>query len=1335
MTCLENPEIFVKLDVEFPPNYPKVQPKISILNTEPTDPKFKSQIDQTITNLCRSNQGTECVYEITAAIDEYLNRTAVSRAAKQTPFSLEEERANRETAAQLEAQRKAETVRREQAEQRAKEEQLLSSKIESERKRRQGASLSKTDDEMATSSITGDVKPFKFDQPMTFRDLETQQEVSFDEVFGTSVILRQPDKDIFIVSPVINSAEHKAPQLVLKHIYLSEKLAPDADLRDTMREVEELLEKSKQQRHEHVVDLYGYQILDPLKNNGVWKLSILTECANKGNLAEQLDLSKTMSSPTVQSWIYQLLKALAFFDQHQFVHPAIHTGNVLLFYAKGTWSVKLSDGYGTKLRDLVDLAQGKIKNDHNSNFFWSPSEIRHDLSQRSSRTCIWDIGKVALQMAIGKDVIDKYNSPFQCMKEFQFTRDFLRFLNDCFEEKPSRRKVAHDLLSSSFFFSQDPQIKDEPAWSPRLIATPRRKTDSTSKWESEWIPGERLGKGGQGSVVKARKISDQTLYAVKIMKAKDDQALEEIRKEVVVLSTLKHHTIVRYYDTWVEQEVPIEAESTTAEETTEDDGWTPPKATSTFEPPNLTRNLGFSSTVRSSAVPKTGHDFMESRLRPSRRPAETTDDDDESGDDGNNLLGYQSAPSDTGNNDSWDNAFDQVSPPRPTTTSSKQHQHRVDQVLSKKTFPAQKSTLFIQMELCAKRTLKHLIWPEGLPSKPDQMWRIFRLVLDGLRYIHDKGIIHRDLKPDNIFIDEDFTPRIGDFGLATTAQSAGHDGEVGTIFYIAPELSRAQSDSGSKVDMYSLGIILFEMNFEMQTGRERAELLTGLNMAQHKLPLQFKQDKYRIQRGLILELIDHKPDNRPEAADLLKRADIPDPMDDAKLRRQVALMLATEPETIYERMFSRSNNEVLNRAWEHQPEDNHPDSFLYNFVGDKILRVFQRHGAVSTSRQGLFPKVDHYDRAVIVMGQNGLILQLPYDLTLPFARSIAQQNPRYAKSYTFGTVYRQDGHAGYEPRRIAEVDFDFVSYDVENLALKEAETIKVLDDILKEVPALQSRPHTILLNHIDLLDLILRHCKVHAEDMAKVKKQLSTLYVKHTGWEHIEPHLRSESNNIGTTIVSKLAQFWQIRGSPDAVRASLKPLLGKTYTQALLLVARLEEVIRQLTTLGITSNVSIFPLSNNSEQLYRSGVVFQCVTRKTGYMIAAGGRYDALVQQHHHKQSSDAPHAVGFRLNPTDIVNYTQDDLNDAEKQGKAAAKAKGRAAVVPPRVDVVVTSFDTTALSTSCIEAVKVLWAAEISAEVSGGREQHGGARGDVCRRAGLLDGDCEGWRGVEGR
>ncbi|WP_234085545.1 serine/threonine protein kinase [Azonexus sp. R2A61] len=89
---------------------------------------------------------------------------------------------------------------------------------------------------------------------------------------------------------------------------------------------------------------------------------------------------------------------------------------------------------------------------------------------------------------------------------------------------------------------------------------------------------------------------------------------------------------------------------------------------------------------------------------------------------------------------------------------------------------------------------------------------LLRPVLDAVAQAHARGIIHRDLKPSNILLDENGTPRVMDFGIATRidAPRDGLDECSGTPAYMAPEyvLRREVSE---RTDLFAAGLILFEM--------------------------------------------------------------------------------------------------------------------------------------------------------------------------------------------------------------------------------------------------------------------------------------------------------------------------------------------------------------------------------------------------------------------------------------------------------------------------------------------------------------------------------------------
>jgi hypothetical protein len=118
---------------------------------------------------------------------------------------------------------------------------------------------------------------------------------------------------------------------------------------------------------------------------------------------------------------------------------------------------------------------------------------------------------------------------------------------------------------------------------------------------------------------------------------------------------------------------------------------------------------------------------------------------------------------------------------------------------------------WVVMEYVGGPSLKDVIDrnPNGLPL--DEVNRWFRGLAAGTAYLHDHGIVHRDLKPGNVF-DDDGVVKIGDYGLSkfiSTSRRSGQTESVGTFHYMAPEIGKGVY--GKEIDIYALGIILFEM--------------------------------------------------------------------------------------------------------------------------------------------------------------------------------------------------------------------------------------------------------------------------------------------------------------------------------------------------------------------------------------------------------------------------------------------------------------------------------------------------------------------------------------------
>lgn len=645
-----------------------------------------------------------------------------------------------------------------------------------------------------------------------------------------------------------------------------------------------------------------------------------------------------------------------------------------------------------------------------------------------------------------------------------------------------------------------------------------------------------------------------------------------------------------------------------------------------------------------------------------------------------------------------------------------------------------RSILYIQMEFCEKQTLRDII-RRGLNDDPEEYWRLFRQILEGLSHIHGHGIIHRDLKPDNIFIDFAKVPKIGDFGLATSGQyqrpdkktSVGiQDGDmtrsVGTALYVAPELSSSVTGSyNDKVDMYSMGIIFFEMCFPLRTAMERDQVIRQLRERKHELPQEFQTPEKSLQGSIITSLISHRPSERPSCAELLRGGKVPVQIEDEAVKEALkALSDRNSPHyaKMMAALFSQKPDiQAKDFTWDSgvvAQTIKANDVLLQNLVKDRLAMVFRSHGAVEVVRPLLLPWSDHYTNkadAVKLFDPSGTLVQLPYDLTLPYARSIGRGAPFLEKTFTIGHVYR-DSSSGGAPRSSGEADFDLLSYDTLDLALKEAEVLKIVDEIVDEFPSFKSTQMCFHLNHADLLDMIMEFCRISLSQRTAVKAVLSRLNISTNTWQRIRNELRSSNVGISSTSIDDLARFdW--RDTPEKALSKLRRIFeGTKYldrTHALF--AHLSSVISYMKLWNVKRKVYISVLSSFNERFYAGGILFQCLfDTKQREVLAAGGRYDRLIEEYRPRTSGHAHpnagyHAVGVNLGWDRLVSSMARWLKKPQKSTflkKHAEEDTPSISWMPRRCDCLVASFDPNILRSAGVKMVSGLISQGYTAELA---------------------------------
>lgn len=669
---------------------------------------------------------------------------------------------------------------------------------------------------------------------------------------------------------------------------------------------------------------------------------------------------------------------------------------------------------------------------------------------------------------------------------------------------------------------------------------------------------EELGHGGFGTVYKVRNRVDSRLYALKKVKLNPDNETlnERIMREVKLLSRLNHENVIRYYTAWNETETYEISDNSNKQKNQSIDNVVANE--STFNGSTKINNqwdISGSSDDEADDIYHTSYLISDKNIE-RVDVGETSDsyvvfDTSDNNKDENEIV--ESMKKALGPNLSDDES----------DTDMMDSTNQVDPINKLRV----NRWLYIQMEL-GQGTLHEAI-DLGLPKNKDRARRFFREILDGLCHIHRQGIIHRDLKPVNIFLDSMDRPKIGDFGLATSnlfivtqnnspgvhtataikpnrisleklrllatpeqlqggsidSKEMNRSGErlkyiqynqtdnIGTPLYMSPELSATSEKTriakvvySHKVDVYSLGIIYFEMLYPFATGHERIISLQELRKNSIKMPADVETHLSKEDIELIRLLVTHDVAARPTSEKLLSSNLLPSIGLKEREYQNIIKQVVQNPQArthkhMLRLLFEQNDSYLDDFVFDYEdtdfgasgtaatPTKSEAQTLLKDFTTNTIVLdqvkmrmelLFKSRGFIQYSTPTLMPKYtaskyysrQQIDDVVMLMDKNSSILTLPYDLRLPFARNIARANINYMSRFSIEKIFRQRQILGYHPDQLWECCLDIVTPPLTNgldLQSADAEIINLIGEVIKAFPMLYNLRPTIKMNDIRLV--------------------------------------------------------------------------------------------------------------------------------------------------------------------------------------------------------------------------------------------------------------------------
>uniref|UniRef100_A0A914QT86 Protein kinase domain-containing protein n=1 Tax=Panagrolaimus davidi TaxID=227884 RepID=A0A914QT86_9BILA len=603
--------------------------------------------------------------------------------------------------------------------------------------------------------------------------------------------------------------------------------------------------------------------------------------------------------------------------------------------------------------------------------------------------------------------------------------------------------------------------------------------------------------------------------------------------------------------------------------------------------------------------------------------------------------------------------------------------------------PNLQKMLYIQMEYCEGNTLKSLIDSGNLLENTELAWRLFRQILNGLQYVHSQNTLHRDIKPGNLFLDSNMNIKIGDFGLAilepltrndvepnTSASTIMTQGieptrDVGTGSYIAPEVERSNVLSkqtyDSKCDVYSLGIVLFEMFYRpLPNGMERVEIIKNLRNIR-KFPEDFGKQLMDYKKESLKQLLNWmlslNPKERPSILELLDDDRIPFVEDEQmNFEKKFGLLLRNRKSAFHRWVLDElfqlevppSADFLYNKGviTDEKFEELRHQAIISSTARD-LRAIFHLHGVSELSGQQLIPfnieksAISLPQTPFTILDRSGLLLSYSSDLRQSFVRYCTRNGVKNIRRFAFGKVItstENSGIIGVHPNERYECCVDFIS-STQYAANVGAEILNLIIELEKHLPVLTGLKHTINIGHSKLLEIVLQHFGIHGNMFKRIQNSFHSFVKSKKLTAEAKINRLSKETKLSLQTATAIVRILEPVESLDELKSKINKLVKtKTVEIQNLATAALDEISQTIENLLLLCEDRKHTIIFDPGLVYRPNVfsdglcyLLQVEIHKQNKLcqhnVLAGGRYDSYLAVQKHTTDEFGKNLCAFGIN------------------------------------------------------------------------------------------------------